>query len=147
MSTNRIVMPRTFVQGTPRGYGGETGIKWLGRVKKSLLEQLGPMEPVKQDVACIVELEFVLVPESKEYGGQNGQFGTDLDNLIKQTVDALSHNERAKRHGLGVIPDDRQIAQIVATKKAVKTDGQMGVWITIRAGENGLHTVDDEIAP
>lgn len=81
-----------------------------------------------------VALEFRIFPQSKAYRGMNLPHGTDLDNLVKQTIDALSQTRGGRLpRGLGVIPDDSAVYNIEASKQHVDSDSDSGVFMTILA--------------
>jgi len=60
--------------------------------------------------------------------------GTDLDNLVKQTVDGLAETKsKSLPSGLGVIATDKVVYQITASKGLVSYDEEMGVWVCIQS--------------
>jgi Holliday junction resolvase RusA-like endonuclease len=75
-----------------------------------------------------VDLTFCIWPDSPAYGGQNRPHGTDLDNMIKVTIDGLTPHEG---RGVGIIQDDRCVYQIVARKEQVRADADAGAWIEV----------------
>lgn len=85
------VVPRTWVAGTPRGYGNDNvASEWLNEMAASLEKYRGAGEEHdRQNTRYEVTLAFRIHPERRKYWGQNKPHGTDLDNLVKQTIDGL----------------------------------------------------------
>ena len=114
-----IIRPRTWIPGTPRGYGGN--YDWRRTVVAALGAHAFDLQPEQQ---LAVTFDFRINPRSPKYNGQNLPHGTDLDNLIKETIDAMLP------HG-GEI-DDRVIYRIEATKAQVESDADTGVFVEAR---------------
>ena len=127
----KIVVPRTWVSGTPRGYGDrKTEDEWLAALARDLSVYKRSVENSSDSGGGYdVDLEFMIWPRSPTYRGQNLPHGTDLDNLIKTTIDGLASTHG---RGLGIIFDDSAIYGIKASKFLVMDERSTGVWITIR---------------
>ncbi|OHB74247.1 MAG: hypothetical protein A2Z34_00655 [Planctomycetes bacterium RBG_16_59_8] len=128
------VVPRTWVPGTPRGYGSEkVANEWLKQIEDKLGGYRGRGKSHSDTDRYEVDLAFLINPNSAKYCGKNLPHGTDLDNLVKQTVDGLAATKsRSLPSGLGILHDDSAVYQIVATKEHVKRDEDAGVWVTVR---------------
>ncbi len=118
-----IAIPKTWIAGTPRGYGGT--LDWRREVGQCLGQVVNKLSP---DQRLAIRLEFRINPDSSRYFGQNRPHGTDLDNLIKETIDGLLP------HGGPV--DDRMIYSIEAAKVHVARDDESGVFVE-------LHVIDE----
>lgn len=128
LMTRTSLLTRTFIPGTPRGFGGPSAGPWIDCVRTGLCKFV-PFDP---GLRLAVQLEFCIWPGSPHYRGHGREHGTDLDNLIKQTIDALSVTKsQLLPQGLRLIPDDSAIYEIVASKRIVKSDAETGVWIQI----------------
>ena len=127
----KSVVPKTWVPGTPRGYGSrKTEDEWLAELSQGLSGFRGMAdESSLPEIRYEVDLDFVIWPLSPKYGGQNLPHGTDLDNLVKMTIDGLALTEG---RGLGIIWDDSAIYRVNATKSHTEDEQSTGVWITIR---------------
>jgi hypothetical protein len=126
-----IVVPRTWVPGVPRGWGNrKTEDQWLDAIEATLSHHANAVAVDAARAQYAVTLEFRINPRSKEYNGQHAHDGTDLDNLIKMTIDGLC---ATKRRGLNILPNDRLIYQISAEKTLVETDDEMGAFITLES--------------
>ena len=130
------VVPRTWVKGTPRGFGdSKVASVWL----EELLAALGQYSGVgaghnRERTRYEIVLEFRMFPGSASYRGQNLPHGTDLDNLVKQTIDGLAETSSAGLPpGLGILCTDSAVYRIVAGKEHVSSDGETGAWITVNA--------------
>ena len=128
------VIPRTWVPGTPRGYGdNKVAAVWLGE----LAEVLGAFRDAAENhdaerTRYAVTLEFRIFPESPAYHGQNRPHGTDLDNLVKQTLDGLSHTRsKTLPPGLNIMTEDMAVYRITATKEHVQSDDETGVHVAV----------------
>ena len=128
----KVLVPQTFVPGTPRGYGNrKREDEWLGEMKRALRkfkDLAGTDDPV--NVRYEVDFDFVLWPGSPKYGGQNPYHGSDLDNLVRLAVDGLTPFEG---RGAGIITDDQAIYRINATKSHASDEKKTGVWVTVKA--------------
>ena len=128
-----VLLKRTWVPGTPRGFGDKkTENEWL----QAMVSVLGSKGQGLIDGRYEIELEFLLDIESPNYRDQNRPHGTDLDNLVKLTIDGLTP---LRGRGTGMIKDDKSVFRIVASKELVDrkdpTVGRedlTGAWITIR---------------
>jgi hypothetical protein len=130
------IVPRTWIQGTPRGFGdNKIASVWLMEMEVALDGYRG--RGVRDDPKTTryeVILEFRIFPNSQKYRGQNLPHGTDLDNLVKQTIDGLAKtNSRSLPPGLQILQSDRAVYRIIATKEHVPSDDETGVWININA--------------
>ena len=127
----KVVVPRTWVSGTPRGYGNrKTEDEWLAALTRDLSRYERSVEKSSdRGGGYEIDLEFMIWPRSPKYWGQNLPHGTDLDNLIKTTIDGLAST---RGRGLGIIFDDSAIYRIKASKSLVMDERSTGVWITIR---------------
>ena len=126
------IVPRTWVPGTPRGWGHKKlEREWLGEIALVLEPYRGVGKSVDPNVVRYeVSLEFRVFPRSHKYGGQNLPHGTDLDNLIKNTIDCLTS---VREGALVILRDDNAVYRIDASKKLVENDDATGVWIEIRS--------------
>ncbi len=128
----KVLVPQTFVQGTPRGYGNrKREDEWLGEMKRALKkfkDLAGTDDPV--NVRYEVDFDFVLWPGDPKYGGQNPYHGSDLDNLVRLAVDGLTPFEG---RGVGIITDDQAIYRINATKSHASEAKKTGLWVTVKA--------------
>ncbi len=108
------IVPRTWVRGTPRGWGDKKlEREWLGEIAVVLEPYQGAGRSVDPNVVRYeLSLEFRVFPGSRRYGGQNLPHGTDLDNLIKNTVDCLTC---VREGGLAILPDVNAVYRIVAS--------------------------------
>ena len=79
-------------------------------------------------VPVSVALTFRIWPDSPHYAGQNRPHGTDLDNMVKLTIDGLTPY---RGRGLGVIKDDHCVFQLTARKEHVRSDADAGAWIEL----------------
>ncbi|MFQ5764874.1 MAG: hypothetical protein ACE5GT_08095 [Rhodospirillales bacterium] len=127
----KVLVPQTWVPGTPRGYGNrKLEDEWLGEMRRALRKHkdlAGCEDPV--NVRYEVDLDFVLWPGSSKYGGQNPHHGTDLDSLVRLAVDGLMPLDG---RGAGVITDDQAIYRINATKTHARDAKATGAWITVK---------------
>lgn len=127
-------IPRTWVPGTPRGFGdNKVAAIWLRELEATLGEYRDQGEhDDPRNTRYAVTLEFRIWPDSPKYRGQNRPHGTDVDNLVKQTLDGLTHT-RSKDlpPGLNVITNDRAVYRLLATKDHVGQDQDMGVFVTV----------------
>lgn len=112
------ILPRTWISGTPRGYGGSRD--WRNAVAVALGDWAHDIQPEDH---LAVTFSFHINPNSPSYNGQNLPHGTDLDNLVKETLDAmLPHTGRI---------DDRLIYRIEASKQHVNGDDETGVFVAV----------------
>jgi Holliday junction resolvase RusA-like endonuclease len=124
-----ILLPRTWIAGTPRGWGSRhIEDEWLHAMHIALGSRWQGRPAAIVPVA--VELTFCIWPDSPRYNGQNRPHGTDLDNMVKLTIDGLTPY---RGRGLKIIEDDRCVFQITARKELVRSDSAMGAWIEIAA--------------
>ena len=129
-----IIVPRTWIPGTPRGYGdSKVSSEWLSEMAAVLEQYRGAGAAHSGTARYEVHLEFRINPGGRKYRGQARVHGPDLDNLTKQTIDGLSHT-RAEwmPPGLGIIENDSAVYSIVATKEHVAEDSEMGLWVTVK---------------
>ena len=126
------IVPRTWVRGTPRGWGDKIlEREWLAEIALVLEPYRGVNRSVDPNVVRYEEsLEFRVFPRSRKYRGKNLPHGTDLDNLIKNTIDCLTS---VREGGLAILSDDNAVYRIVASKELVEDDDAAGVWIEIRS--------------
>jgi len=124
-----VIVPKTWVPGIPRGFG-DTKIsgQWLDSIDAALSNYANTVTVDSPRARFHVTLEFRLNPKSKAYGGQHAQDGTDLDNLVKMTIDGLC---ATRTRGLKILPNDRLIYKISAEKELVETDEEMGAFVTL----------------
>ena len=131
-----VVVPRTWVKGTPRGYGdSKVASEWIAELRAGLaqFEGVGTQHD-SETVRYEVILEFRVYPGSAKYRGQNMPHGTDLDNLVKQTVDGLaSTKSKSLSPGLGIIAEDKAVYRITASKDLVPDDEETGVWVCVQS--------------
>ncbi len=105
--------------------------EWLGEIALVLEPYRGVGKSVDTNVVRYeVSLEFRVFPRSRKYRGQNLPHGTDLDNLIKNTIDCLTS---VREGGLAILPDDNAVYRIDARKELVENDDAAGVWIEVRS--------------
>jgi Holliday junction resolvase RusA-like endonuclease len=122
------------VKGTPRGFGNsKVACEWLNELGQALGQYAGAGQGHdKETVRYEVVLEFRIFPESPNYWRQNLPHGTDLDNLVKQTLDGLAETRSTNLpRGLGVLATDSAVYRIVASKEHVLSDDETGVWVTV----------------
>lgn len=129
------IVPRTWVPGTPRGFGdNKVASVWLNELRKALRAYSDAANAHdSKETRYTVTLEFLIDPESPAYRRQNLPHGTDLDNMVKQTIDGLSHT-RAKDlpPGLNIIGEDQAVYRIVATKEHVSGKDETGVFVAVK---------------
>lgn len=122
-----VLLLRTWVAGTPRGFGAKKSEDvWIDEIRAALAHVRAPL--CRKADRCEVILDFLVNPQSKKYNGQNLPHGTDLDNMIKMTIDGL---QTLRGRGLGLIEEDSSVYRIVAGKEHVADDRLMGCWIEI----------------
>ena len=128
----KVLVPQTWIEGTPRGYGNKKREnEWLGEIKQALKKYrdlASTDDPV--NVRYEVDFDFAVWPGDPRYGGQNPYHGTDLDNLIRLAVDGLTPLDG---RGAGIITDDQAIYRINATKSHAQEAGKSGLWVTVKA--------------
>ncbi len=137
MSRRWLLRP-TWIQGTPRGYGNsKIAGAWLEEIARAI-ESAGVLPACGGAGAMVaVSLDFKLNPRSKAYRGQNLPHGTDLDNLVKQTIDGLVSTRGGKLpSGCRLIANDSSIYSIHATKTHVSSDAEMGATVSIEIIES-----------
>jgi hypothetical protein len=127
------VVPRTWVGGTPRGYANnEVASEWLNELPHALAQSAEAGKTHGETARYEVVLEFRVFPRSPRYWGQNLPHGTDLDNLIKQTLDGLAVTRSSSLPpGLGILSSDSAVYRLVATKEHVSSDDETGAWVTV----------------
>ena len=132
--TIATIVARKWVPGIPRGYGDpKVASEWLKQIADALGAYRGAgKKPDLKKARYEVTLEFRVFPQRGMYRGQNPIHGTDLDNLVKQTLDGLSQT-RSKDlpEGLGILTSDNAVYRLLATKELVACDAEMGMWVTI----------------
>jgi len=129
-----IVIPRTWVPGTPRGYGdSKTAAAWVRDIESALTRYRDAARGRDPDsTRYAVTLEFRLRPGSPLFGSQNPGHGTDLDNLAKQTIDGLTRTRGGDLPaGLNAITNDNAIYRLTLSKEHVASDEEMGVFVTV----------------
>ncbi len=129
----QMVVPKTWVPGTPRGFGDSkiAGV-WLEQIETALSGFRGAAEHHSSETRYGVTLEFHLNPTSGKYRGQSPMHGSDLDNLVKQTIDGLATTRGgALPSGLRVMTGDNAVYKLTATKIHVTKDEDTGVFVTV----------------
>jgi Holliday junction resolvase RusA-like endonuclease len=128
----RVLVPQTWIKGTPRGYGNKKReAEWLGEIRQALKKYkdlASTADPV--NVRYEVDFDFAVWPGDPRYGGQNPYHGTDLDNLIRLAVDGLTP---LGGRGAGIITDDQAIYRVNATKSHAQDADKTGLWVTVKA--------------
>jgi len=128
----KVLVPQTWIRGTPRGYGNKKREdEWLGEMRRALkkyTDLAGTDDPV--NVRYEIDFDFAVWPGDPKYGGQNPYHGTDLDNLIRLAIDGLTP---LAGRGAGIITDDQAIYRINATKSHAKDAAKTGLWVTVKA--------------
>lgn len=132
----KTIVPRKWVNGIPRGFGNDNAAAWLRSIEHSLAEYRGlSLGHDRLVTRYAVTLEFFVNPKSPAYAPATEEFkahGTDLDNLVKQTLDGLSQTKSKKLPpGLRIVTDDKAVYRLAATKEHVSEDEKMGVWVTV----------------
>ena len=123
------IVPRTWVPGIPRGFGDrKKEDEWCDAIGAALSTHAGAVAADAPRQRYAITLDFHINPKSKAYNGQHAQDGTDLDNLIKMTIDGICET---RRRGLKILPNDRLIYKISAEKILVDTDDQMGAFVIL----------------
>ena len=84
----KVLVPQTWIKGTPRGYGNKKREnEWLGEIKQALKKYrdlASTDDPV--NVRYEVDFDFAVWPGDPRYGGQKPYPGTDLDNPITHAL-------------------------------------------------------------
>jgi len=132
------IVPRTWVPGVPRGYGdSKVASEWLRDLERSLSiyrHASDSHDPLRTRYE--VTFEFCVDPASRKYSPSKADFkahGSDLDNLVMQTLNGLSSTRSTRLPpGLRILTDDKAVYRLTATKVHVRGDDEMGVWVEIR---------------
>jgi Holliday junction resolvase RusA-like endonuclease len=127
-----VVVPRTWIPGIPRGWGNKKSeTAWLEDLRRTLKPycDIG-LSQASVDTRYRIALEFFIWPESPKYQRKNLPHGTDLDNLVKNTLDCLTPHRQG---GLAILHEDRALYELNAVKRIVSSDAEMGVWLAVES--------------